>query len=180
LQAGGQGFDSPRLHKTINAAYSGRRLLRRLSYAAQMDTRVSAYGVIVRDDSILLTHWTVGRAWVLPGGGIDPGEDPAAAAVREIREETGYDARLIRLIGVDSRVIPASARPTAAVTPLHVLRIVYEATVIGGSLTHETGGSSDEAQWVPMAGLARMPRVALVDVGLGMLHAEVGSYGLTP
>ena len=55
-----------------------------------MDIRVAAYGVITQGDRILLAHWNEsGRSgWTLPGGGIDPGEDPVDAVVREIAEET--------------------------------------------------------------------------------------------
>lgn len=38
-------------------------------------------------------------AWVLPGGGIRPWEEPIAAAGREVREEIGVEARDIRLTG---------------------------------------------------------------------------------
>jgi len=42
---------------------------------------------------LMLTHWDPGSGlpprWVTPGGGIDDGETPAAAAVRELFEETG-------------------------------------------------------------------------------------------
>nr|WP_246427993.1 NUDIX domain-containing protein [Paenibacillus phyllosphaerae] len=43
----------------------------------------------------------VGRKdlYKLPGGGVDPGEDPQAAFLREIKEETGYEAEIIQAIG---------------------------------------------------------------------------------
>ena len=38
---------------------------------------------------------------VVPGGGIEPGETAAEAAIRETREETGLEVRLLRELGVD-------------------------------------------------------------------------------
>ena len=65
---------------------------------------------------MLLARWTGPRGpeWTLPGGGLDFGEDPADAAVREVREETGYAVRLDDLLFVDSfrRVLP-DARSTS-------------------------------------------------------------------
>jgi ADP-ribose pyrophosphatase YjhB (NUDIX family) len=44
-----------------------------------------------------------GSYWVLPGGGCEAGETYAAAAVREVREETGIDVRVVRRLRVPSR-----------------------------------------------------------------------------
>jgi len=38
------------------------------------------------------------RAWEMPGGKLEPGEDPEAGAVREFREETGYDVHSLAII----------------------------------------------------------------------------------
>ncbi|MDN4598009.1 NUDIX hydrolase [Leifsonia virtsii] len=134
-----------------------------------MDIRVAAYGVITEGDRILLAHWNEGgkSGWTLPGGGIDPGEDPADALLREITEETGYLAEGGELLGIDSKVIPAEHRFVADAGPLHALRIVYRARVVGGTLTNERDGSTDEAAWFALTAIPNR-RVELVDIALRM------------
>ena len=61
-----------------------------------MEIRVAAYAVVERRGKLLLTHWRRGHlhGWTLPGGGLEPGEDPRDAVVREVFEETGLEARV--------------------------------------------------------------------------------------
>lgn len=137
-----------------------------------MDLRVAAYAIIVDDDrGMLLAHWVDGRraAWTLPGGGLEAGEDPEDAVRREVMEETGYRAEVLELLGIHSRVIPVRQRIRAdADEPLHTLRILYRARVVGGELTHEVGGSTDRAGWFALDQIAPLPHVQLVEIGLEM------------
>jgi len=59
-------------------------------------------GAVVQEDSILLVRHlakqTGNRYWVIPGGGIEPGESEIECVAREIQEETGLDVRVERLL----------------------------------------------------------------------------------
>ncbi|MEW1708697.1 NUDIX hydrolase [Microbacterium sp. NPDC089190] len=137
-----------------------------------MDMRVAAYAVITdADDRVLLAHWIEGRraAWTLPGGGLEPGEDPVHAVRREVQEETGFRVVVGDLLGIHSRVIPAESRlAEGASAPLHALRIVYRARIVGGRLRFETDGSTDRAAWFTLAAARKVRRVQLVDIALRM------------
>ncbi|GGC06703.1 NUDIX hydrolase [Cellulomonas carbonis] len=132
-----------------------------------MELRVASYAVVVREGQLLLSRFVLHGEprWTMPGGGLDPGETPQQAAVREVEEETGYVVELDALIGTDAVVVPAERRPVDV--PLHAVRIVFRAHVVGGELRHEVGGSTDRAEWFPLAAVADLPRQGLVDVALG-------------
>ena len=140
-----------------------------------MKQRVAAYAVIVESGRVLLPHWVEGgrSGWTLPGGGIDPGEHPADAAVREVLEETGYHVVLDELLGIDSHVILAADRLDPADGDLHGVRVVYRAHVVGGELRDEVDGSTDTAAWFELAEIDGLDRVELVDIALRMAGVAV-------
>lgn len=61
-------------------------------------------GVILRDPAgqVLLIRRAQEDTWGIPGGGVEPGESWVDAAVRECREETGWEAAIDGLLGVYS------------------------------------------------------------------------------
>ena len=78
-----------------------------------MSFRLAAYAVCIEDGRVLLARHVPPDGetnWTLPGGKVEHAEDPFDAVIREVAEETGYDAVVERLLGVDSRVIPAAER----------------------------------------------------------------------
>ncbi|MEU8818377.1 NUDIX domain-containing protein [Actinoplanes sp. NPDC048796] len=61
----------------------------------------SASGVVVDGDGrVLLARRVDNGRWSVPAGTVDPGEQPAEAALREVFEETGVRAEIVRLAGV--------------------------------------------------------------------------------
>jgi 8-oxo-dGTP diphosphatase len=119
--------------------------------------RVAAYALILRDDQILLTRLarriSAGEKWHLPGGGLDHGENPRDALVREVREETGLDAEVGDTAHVYSAHLPSMWRQGRRWN-YQALRIVYDAWVSPDApapRVEEVDGSTVAAAWHPVA-----------------------------
>lgn len=147
----------------------------------QFDTRPAAYGVVIRDGAILLAYWKQDgkEGWTLPGGGLDLGEHPVDGCRREIQEETGYDADIGAMLGIDVGHWPGEGRLDGSDRDFQAIRLVYEASITGGELTHEIDGSTTHAAWVPLGKVPGLNRVSLVDIGL-RLHSERPLNGKLP
>lgn len=85
------------LKKTVFKIWRGfSALIEGLLGKTSLGVRVLAF----RGDEVLLVRMTYLRDWYLPGGGVDRGESLRAAALRELREETGFSADDVELRGV--------------------------------------------------------------------------------
>lgn len=136
------------------------------------DTRPAAYAVIIQDGAILLAYWKQDgkEGWTLPGGGLDLAEHPVDGCIREVFEETGYHAEIGSMLGIDVGHWPAGTRLDGVDREFQALRLVYEARVTGGELTHEVNGTTTHAAWVPLEQVGTLNRVSLVDAALRLFQ----------
>ena len=59
-------------------------------FGSWTEQRTACRAVVIRDGQILLSYETVTDQWMVPGGGLEPGEEDVACCVREVAEETGH------------------------------------------------------------------------------------------
>lgn len=123
--------------------------------------RPAAYGLIGSARGVLLTELSERTSapgwWNVPGGGMDPGEDPETALVREVHEETGQTISDIRLF--DVRIRRQIARAPDGVVDYHSIRIFHRAWCLEPTdpVVHDVGGSTSRAAWVAPADLSAIP-----------------------
>jgi ADP-ribose pyrophosphatase YjhB (NUDIX family) len=137
-------------------------------------TRVGGYALCTDDERILLARLSaievdVG-AWTLPGGGVEFGEHPDAAVIRELEEETGFVGEIAGVAGVFSHVYRQSR--AAEGRDLHFLGILYHVRIVGGELRDEVEGSTDTAAWLTRAELAERRLVEIARFGVELAFAR--------
>jgi ADP-ribose pyrophosphatase YjhB (NUDIX family) len=146
-----------------------------------MTLRLAAYAVCIEDERVLLARhesptgpWT----WTLPGGRVEQGEDPFDTVRREVAEETGCVAMVERLLGVDSRVIPASESRLGM--EHQNVGIFYQARIVDGELRPEPNDETVECAWTPITEIASVRRSSLVDIGLALAQTTPATGHVPP
>jgi 8-oxo-dGTP diphosphatase len=120
--------------------------------------RVGAYGLCRDDHGRVLLARNSGASefpglWGLPGGGVEQGEHPDDTVLREFREETGLDVRVLGLHDVTADV---SRLPSTGDLE-HIDRIIYDVEPYGGELRNEIAGTTDLVGWAAPAELDTWP-----------------------
>ena len=132
--------------------------------------RVTAYALIHDSNRILLCQLSkeiprwVGY-WTLPGGGLNFGESPEDAVVREVEEETGLPIRPGSIAKIDSIF------DTCGSEDFHGIRIIYCADIVSGELRHETSGTTDYCDWHELHAAPSIKLVDLAEVGIRVAQA---------
>ena len=107
---------------------------------------VFAGGCIFNEDGeVLLQRRGDSNKWGFPGGAIELGETPQQAAIREVKEETGLDVEVGRLIGVYTdcdMTYPNGDRAQS-------IAIGFEMSVVGGKLRCD-GSETLELRYFPL------------------------------
>ncbi|MEP6638543.1 MAG: NUDIX domain-containing protein [Chloroflexota bacterium] len=139
-------------------------------------TRVAAYALVTDDAGRVLLcriapSVAPGEIWTLPGGGLEFGEPPRIAVLRELAEEAGYKGEIIELADVADRVLADTGRNGR----LHAIRIVYRVRVVGGELRDEVDGSTDTCRWVSRAEALRLNLGSLARHALTLLDTPPAS-----
>ena len=120
------------------------------------EVRVSVCVVVRRRENpreILLMQRSDNGHWGLPGGYVEPGESVTAAAVREVREETGFEIELGRLVGVysDPKTVVIDYGDRRRV---QAINLCFEAVACG----HGEATTPHETQDVGFFEVARLPQ----------------------
>jgi ADP-ribose pyrophosphatase YjhB (NUDIX family) len=94
--------------------------------------KVDVRAVVFKDNKILMVKEDVDNVWALPGGWGDIGLSPSEVAVNEVQEESGFEVKATKLIGVMDKKF--HSHPSSA---YHVYKLFIQCEIVGGKA--ETG-----------------------------------------
>jgi ADP-ribose pyrophosphatase YjhB (NUDIX family) len=116
--------------------------------------KVDVRAAVFRDNRVLLVKEREDGGWTLPGGWADIGDAPSQAAVREVKEESGYDVVATKLAAVYDR-----DRHGHPPIPYHAYKLFFLCDLVGGQ-----PAGSHETEAVDFFGEDRIPPLSLTRV----------------
>jgi ADP-ribose pyrophosphatase YjhB (NUDIX family) len=113
--------------------------------------KIDVRAAVMKDGKILLVQETTDNCWAMPGGWADVGDVPSEVAIRECKEESGFDVAPIKVIGVFD-----ANRVGGKLEFFHAFKIIFLCELIGGEAT-----PSDETLDVRFFDLNELPALSL-------------------
>ena len=101
--------------------------------------KIDVRGAVFRQDKILLVREAVDGLWTLPGGWADVGDSPSAAVEREIREESGYLTKAVKLLALEDRRLRHPPMAHAA------YKVAFLCQLLGGEA--QTSAETTAVDW---------------------------------
>lgn len=124
--------------------------LQRRTESGKLLFTVGAFAVVLDEHgSVLLGRRRGAGFWTLPGGGVEEGEAPWQAVVRETKEETGFDVEVVRLATVDWKQTSSD------------IVFVFECRITGGAAA--TSDETSEVRFVAREEFAALRPRRIVD-----------------
>lgn len=115
----------------------------------EVSWRPSAYGIVIRDGQILLSPQH-GKGYDLPGGGVDIDETFEQAVLREVKEETGLDVRIIRFLTMRENIFIWKPEDAAKRGMYHSILCYYLCEYVSGEVSKD-GFGEEEKQYAELA-----------------------------
>jgi ADP-ribose pyrophosphatase YjhB (NUDIX family) len=138
---------------------------------AERRTYLGAYALCVRSDQVLLARLSRRSddpdRWTLPGGGVEWGEDPKAAVLRELGEETGLTGEITEILGVYSGIVDRTTSSSPAM--LHYVGLLFLVQAQNADLQFEANGTTDKCLWTPIDQADSLGLVPLASYALTLL-----------
>jgi 8-oxo-dGTP diphosphatase len=131
---------------------------------AKLIWRPSVYGIVIKDNSVLLSK-QFGARFDLPGGGLDLGETPEAGVIREVKEETGIEITNPKFIGVESSFFQSAHADNKS---YQSILLYFSCEYVGGALSVEGFDEYEKeyaelAQWIPLEQIQSLEIASTVD-----------------
>jgi ADP-ribose pyrophosphatase YjhB (NUDIX family) len=113
--------------------------------------KIDVRGVVFRDGRLLLVREASDGLWTLPGGWADVNQSAGESVVREVREESGFETRAVKILAVLDR----SRHEHTPAFPFHVYKLFVRCEIVGGRpaprVETTAVGFFDEADLPPLS-----------------------------
>lgn len=116
--------------------------------------KVDLRAAVIHEDKILLVREREDGCWSMPGGWADVGSAPSENVLREVREESGYEAEIVKLAAFYDRDL--HGHPPI---PFYTYKVFFLCRLVGGEAAH-----SNETDGVAFFGEDEIPEMSLTRV----------------